>query len=87
MVGTSNAASVVPLAGVALPLEAGDVGTPTGAVALTPIAVAADHDLSATTRAESGRFIPHVHPRQAKGVLDGIVRGCNTGAAPVVDTV
>ena len=89
MIDTSVVALLIPLAGVALSLAAGDECTPIGAVALTPIAVAANQDLDATTRAkeESGSFIPHAHPRQAKGVLDGIVRRCNTAAAPVIDTV
>ena len=89
MLDAPGAAVLIALAGVALQGAAGRGCAPNGAVALTPVAVAADQDLNATTCAEeeSGRLIPHGHPRQAEGVLDGIVRGCNTGVAPVIDTV
>jgi len=89
MLDTPVAAVLIALAGVALPGAAGRGCALTGAVALTSVAVAADQDLNAATCAqeESGSLIPHEHPRQTEGVLDGIVRGCNTGAAPVIDTV
>jgi len=89
MVSASVMALLVQLARRALQFTAGGRGTAIGAVALTPIAVAAHQNLDATTRAveESSRLFPHEHPRQAEVVLDGIVRGCNTDAAPVIDTV
>jgi hypothetical protein len=89
MLGASDVAALVTLAGVALQTAAGLGRAPSGAIALTPVAVAADQDLHAATRAqkESGRSFPHEHPRQIEGVLDGIVRECNTAAAPVIDTV
>lgn len=89
MLDASGATVLVTLAGIALQGAAGRGRALTGAVALTPVAVAAHQDLFAATCAqeESGRLIPHDHPRQTEGVLDGIVHGCNTGAAPVIDTV
>jgi hypothetical protein len=89
MVGASVTALLVQLAGRALQFTAAGLCAAAGAVALTPIAVAAHQNLDATTRAveESSRPVPHEHPRQVEVVLDGIVRGCNTDAAPVIDTV
>ena len=68
---------------------AGLLGTGRGAVTVAAIAVAAHEHLGATTPAheESGRLVAHGLPWQTKGVLDGIVPGCKTNAAPVIDTV
>jgi hypothetical protein len=75
--------------GLALQGVASDPGAAVGAIALAAIAVAAHEHLGATTPAheESGRLVAHGHPWQTKGVLDGIVPGCKTNAAPVIDTV
>ena len=75
--------------GLALQGVASDQGAAIGAIALAAIAVAAHEHLGATTPAheESGRLVAHGHPWQTKGVLDGIVPGCKTNAAPVIDTV
>jgi len=89
MLDTPDIAVLVAIAGVALQRAPYNVRAPAGAVAVTPVAVVADQNLlaAARTQEESGRFVQHGHPRQTEGVLDGTVRGCNTAAAPVIDTV
>jgi hypothetical protein len=56
---------LVALAGVALQRAAGHVRASVGAVTIATVAVAADQNLDAATRAqeESGRFVHHGHPR------------------------
>jgi hypothetical protein len=53
------------------------------AILLTAVAVRTQQHLIATTRAQeqAGRTV-HVHPRAKPKVLDGLVPGCNTAAAP-----
>jgi hypothetical protein len=53
------------------------------AIQLTAVAVRTQQHLIATTRAQEqpGRTV-HVHPRASPKVLDGLVPGCNTAAAP-----
>ena len=53
------------------------------AILLTAVAVRTQQHLIATTRAQeqAGRSV-HVHPRALPKVLDGLVPGCNTAAAP-----
>ena len=53
------------------------------AILLTAVAVRTQQHLIATTRAQeqAGRTV-HVHPRALPKVLDGLVPGCNTAAAP-----
>src|SRR5947207_7670445 len=53
------------------------------AIQLTSVAVRTQQHLIATTRAQeqAGRTV-HVHPRLKPKVLDGLVPGCNTAAAP-----
>jgi hypothetical protein len=65
VLGTPPVAVLVALAGVALQRAAGHVRASVGAVAIATVAVAADQNLDAATRAqeESGRSIHHGHPR------------------------
>ena len=75
----------------ALQRAASRVRASISAVAVATVAVAADQNFGAATRTrapeESGRFSPHRPPLANRGVLDGLVRECNTAAAPVIDTV
>ena len=53
------------------------------AILLTAVAVRTQQHLIATTRAqEQAARTVHVHPRALPKVLDGLVPGCNTAAAP-----
>ena len=86
---TPGTAGLIAPGGVTLQGIASDLGATIGAITLAAITVAAHEHLGATTPAheESGRLVAHGHPWQTKGVLDGIVPGCKTDAAPVIDTV
>jgi len=91
VLGAPAVAVLIALASIALQRAASRVRASIGAVTVATVAVAADQNLSAATRTraqeESGRFFPHRPPPANRGVLDGIVRECNTAAAPVIDTV
>ena len=65
VLGAPPVAVLVAVAGVALQRAAGHVRASVGAVAIATVAVAADQNLDAATRAqeESGRFVQHGHPR------------------------
>ena len=53
------------------------------AILLTAVAVRTQQNLIATTRAqEQASRTVHVHPRAKPKVLDGLIPGCNTAAAP-----
>jgi len=91
VLGAPAVAVLIALASIALQRAASRVRASIGAVAVATVAVAADQNFCAATRTraqeESGRFFPHRPPPANRGVLDGLVRECNTAAAPVIDTV